>query len=292
MLVPIKPVKCDCGREKFKDWYTRYTTEPVPKDSKFTFKLHYNPTLTVELKVNDTVVADGDDINDSNLNEFTIELINDSNVASTFYVQCYDGHTVWPYYSEVINEHKSVTLNVTKHANVVWYRFQAVSNSIQVSNDTSTYDVKLSDIVTSDLITSTEDEFLNTYYANWCIVDPFDDFESELKVAFMLAEDKLTAYKSQLTDFNPGAHTVMSVDYGERGNTEYGYRYPIGGDVDTSAPNTGAKSTVDKVTDTTTVDKNEEPFKNLDKTKAMDGWLKFFVDQFKDCFTLCEAMTW
>ena len=292
MLVPIKPVKCGCGSEKFKEWYTRDTVEPVPKDSKFVFKLYYNPILTVELKVNDTILADNDTINDSNLNEFTIELINDSNIASTFYVQCYDGHTVRYYYNSARNSHQSVTLNVPKYDNIVWYKFYGGSDSIQVSNDTSTYDVKLSDFITSDLITSTEDEFFNSYYANWCIVDPFGDFESELKIAFMLAEDKLTAYKAQLTDFTPGAHTVMTVDYGERGNTDYGYRYPIGGDVDTSAPNTGAKATVDAVTDTTTVDKNEEPFKNLDKTKAMDGWLRFFVDQFKDCFTLCEGMTW
>lgn len=153
-------------------------------------------------------------------------------------------------------------------------------------------DINLSDIIEDDLIGEAEDEAFNLYYANWCIVDPFNNFEDELKVAFMIARFRLATYKDQLDDFNPNAHTVMSVEYGERGNTEYGYRYPIGGNVDTSAPNTGAKSTVNSVTDTTTVDKAEEPFKNLDKTKIMDGWLKFFVDQFKDCFTLCEAMTW
>lgn len=152
-------------------------------------------------------------------------------------------------------------------------------------------DFKLSDIITSDLITETEDEFFNAYYDNWFIVDPFDDFENELKVAFMLAEDKLTTYKAQLEDFNPGAKTVMTVAYGQRDTDSKDYDYPINTSMNVQ-PNRKQTGTQQAVTDTTTVEKNEEPFKNLDKTKAMDGWLKFFVEQFGDCFTIGSAMTW
>ena len=152
-------------------------------------------------------------------------------------------------------------------------------------------DINLSDIIESELIGETEDEFFNDYYANWCIVDPFDDFETELKVAFMTAMEKLTLYRAQMTDFNPSAKTVMSVAYGQRDTSSDDYEYPINAGL-VRQPNRTQTGKQNAVTDTTTVNKNEEPFKNLDKTKAMDGWLKFFVDQFKDCFTLCEAMTW
>ena len=291
MLVPIKPVKCGCGSEKFKDWFTVPDVPIIPKVSKFKYDIVYDPTLTAKLTLNDTELTTDDTINDTDAT-LSVEFVNHSNVTCRCGGYVYIG-TAHYYLDYNLSPNESITVNIPKYENVSSYHFfGGPAPSFRIYNDNSTHAVVLSDFITSDLITSTEDEFFNTYYANWCIVDPFDDFESELKVAFMLAEDKLSAYKAQLTDFNPGAHTVMTVDYGERGNTDYGYRYPIGGDVDTSAPNTGAKSTVNEVTDTTTVDKNEEPFKNLDKTKAMDGWLRFFVDQFKDCFTLCEGMTW
>lgn len=296
MLVPIKPVTCDCGRKKFKDWVVdkgAYEVTPIT-DNQYPVNVELTD-LNITVKVDNQIINNGDTINDVNSNFMALTFINHTtNIAPFRLYEILDDGTSVIVYS--INlpalETVVVTRPVTKSQNVVRYLVTAGSYTLHYNDNRERADFKLSDIIDSDLIGDTEDEFLNTYYANWCIVDPFDDFESELKVAFMLAEDKLTAYKAQLTDFNPGAHTVMSVDYGKRGNTEYGYRYPIGGNVDTSAPNTGAKATVDAVTDTTTVDKNEEPFKNLDKTKAMDGWLKFFVDQFKDCFTLCEAMTW
>lgn len=287
MLVPIKPVKCGCGSKKFKEWYKRYVIDPMAKES----VIDLNAGFSVFL--NGYPLANGDTVNDVNVTKFTMHIKNNTSSRLTMRIVGYtsDNRPIYLYYGEVPS-HGEVTVTADRTDGIVRYQFSDSLNSLTVTNDNTPDDIVLSDIVTSDLITSTEDEFLNSYYANWCIVDPFDDFESELKVAFMLAEDKLRAYKAQLTNFNPGAHTVMTVDYGERGNTDYGYRYPIGGSVDTSAPNTGAKSTVNEVTDTTTVDKNEEPFKNLDKTKAMDGWLRFFVDQFKDCFTIAEAMTW
>lgn len=287
MLVPIKPVKCGCGSKKFKDWYRRYVVDPMPKNNVIDIN-------DASVWLNGVALFNGDYVNDVNAKTFTIHMRNGTSSVLYFRVVGWtsDNRPFYLYYGQIPGHGGEVTVTADKVDGIERYQIGDSLNSITVYNDNTTDDIVLSDIITSDLIGDTEDEFLNTYYANWCIVDPFDDFESELKVAFMLAEDKLRAYKSQLTDFTPGAHTVMSVDYGERGNTEYGYRYPIGGNVDTSAPNTGAKATVDAVTDTTTVDKNEEPFKNLDKTKAMDGWLKFFVDQFKDCFTLCEAMTW
>ena len=287
MLVPIKPVKCGCGSEKFKEWYRRYVVTPLPNESLLDLRAGANVTI------NGSPVLNGDTINDVNVTTFKIYIKNVTLTSRTFSIIGYDSDNrpTYLYYGAVAGG-SEVTATADRVAGIVRYQFSDGFSTLTVTNDNTTDDIVLSDFITSDLITSTEDEFFNSYYANWCIVDPFNDFESELKVAFMLAEDKLTAYKSQLTDFTPGAHTVMTVDYGERGNTDYGYRYPIGGDVDTSAPNTGAKATVDAVTDTTTVDKNEEPFKNLDKTKAMDGWLRFFVDQFKDCFTLCEGMTW
>lgn len=296
MLVPIKPVTCDCKSEKFKDWVVdkgAYEVEPI---SATTYPVYITVTTNaLEIDINRETMSEGDTINDVNSKFFSFSIVNttDAPVTVKLYETFDDGRS-YDKFSVNVNPRSSYyrTYPVTWTKNVILYTITAGTYTMDINDNRARGDFKLSDIVESDLITETEDEFLNTYYANWCIVDPFDDFESELKVAFMLAEDKLRAYKSQLTDFTPGAHTVMSVDYGERGNTEYGYRYPIGGNVDTSAPNTGAKATVDAVTDTTTVDKNEEPFKNLDKTKAMDGWLKFFVDQFKDCFTLCEAMTW
>ena len=296
MLVPIKPVTCDCKSEKFKDWGVdrgAYEVDPIT-NSTYLFYITITSNA-LEVDIDRHVMADGDTINDAESKFMTLGIVNitQEHVRVTLYETFDDGRT-YDKISRTIPPRDSLhlTIPVTRANNVILYTVTAGTYTMNINDNRERADFKLSDIIESDLIGDTEDEFLNTYYANWCIVDPFDDFESELKVAFMLAEDKLTAYKAQLTDFNPGAHTVMSVDYGERGNTEYGYRYPIGGNVNTSAPNTGAKATVDAVTDTTTVDKNEEPFKNLDKTKAMDGWLKFFVDQFKDCFTLCEAMTW
>lgn len=296
MLVPIKPVTCECKSAKFKDWCIdkgAYEVTPI-EGNQYTVKVELTD-LNITVKVDEQIVNNGDTINDVNSNFITLTCINSTANTSPFrlYAIFGDGTSV-PMYSINLLAHETVvvSLPVTQSMKVVRYIVTAGTYTLHYNDNRERGDFKLSDVVESDLITDTEDEFLNTYYANWCIVDPFDDFESELKVAFMLAEDKLRAYKAQLTDFNPGAHTVMTVDYGERGNTDYGYRYPIGGTVESSAPNTGAKSTVNEVTDTTTVDKNEEPFKNLDKTKAMDGWLRFFVDQFKDCFTLCEAMTW
>ena len=304
MLVPIKPVKCGCGSEKFKDWCTGKGPYEVTPISSLTLSYLVNATLDdtpnasgeyLKVRVDGSDIHGGEVINDVDCEQINLIFMNStlSNATFRFYIYYADGRiieslnlTIAPSDAQIKN------IRISKEDKITGYTVVAGEYARFYYDNRNREDFKLSDVIESDLITSTEDEFFNTYYANWCIVDPFDDFESELKVAFMLAEDKLTTYKAQLTDFNPGAHTVMSVDYGERGNTEYGYRYPIGGNVNTSAPNTGAKATVDAVTDTTTVDKNEEPFKNLDKTKAMDGWLKFFVDQFKDCFTLCEAMTW
>ena len=296
MLVPIKPVTCDCGREKFKDWVVdkgAYEVDPITQTTNALGISVSGSGMIVYL--NGHTMQDGDTINDVNSKFISVDVVNitDDPVRVRIY-ETYDDGRNYDTFNRLVSARDSyhLTIPVSVINNVILYTITAGTYTMDINDNRARGDFKLSDVIESDLITETEDDFLNTYYANWCIVDPFDDFATELKVAFMLAEDKLTAYKSQLTDFNPGAHTVMSVDYGERGNTEYGYRYPIGGNVDTSAPNTGAKATVDAVTDTTTVDKNEEPFKNLDKTKAMDGWLKFFVDQFKDCFTLCEAMTW
>ena len=296
MLVPIKPVTCDCKSAKFKDWRIdkgAYEVTPIT-DSQYPVNVELTD-LNITVKVDNQIINNGDTINDVNSNFMAITFINHTTNTAPFrlYELLDDGTSIIVYSINLpALETVMISRPVTKTQNVVRYIVTAGTYTLHYNDNREKGDLKLSDIVTSDLITSTEDEFFNVYYANWCIVDPFDDFATELKVAFTLAEDKLRTYKAQLTDFTPGAHTVMSVDYGERGNTEYGYRYPIGGNVNTSAPNTGAKATVDAVTDTTTVDKNEEPFKNLDKTKAMDGWLKFFVDQFKDCFTLCEAMTW
>lgn len=296
MLVPIKPVACDCKSAKFKDWRIdkgAYEVTPIT-DSQYPVNVELTD-LNITVKVDNQIINNGDTINDVNSNFMALTFINHTTNTAPFrlYELLDDGTSIIVYSINLpALETVMISRPVTKTQNVVRYIVTAGTYTLHYNDNREKGDLKLSDIVTSDLITSIEDEFLNSYYANWCIVDPFDDFATELKVAFTLAEDKLRTYKAQLTDFTPGAHTVMSVDYGERGNTEYGYRYPIGGNVDTSAPNTGAKATVDAVTDTTTVDKNEEPFKNLDKTKDMDGWLKFFVDQFKDCFTLCEAMTW
>ena len=295
MLAPIKPVSCACKSAKFKDWVVgkgAYEVEPI---NATTCLFYITVTTELEVNINREIMSEGDTINDVNTKFFSISIVNmtDAPVTVKLYETFDDGRN-YDVISVTVSPRSSLyrTLPVSYVNNVILYTVTAGSLTMHINNNRDREDLKLSDIVTSDLITTTEDEFFNTYYANWCIVDPFDDFATELKVAFTLAEDKLRAYKAQLEDFNPSAKTVMSVAYGKRGNTDYGYRYPIGGNVETSAPNTGAKSTVDAVTDTTTVDKNEEPFKNLDKTKAMDGWLKFFVDQFRDCFTLAEAMTW
>lgn len=151
--------------------------------------------------------------------------------------------------------------------------------------------IELKDIITdSPLVTDEESDFFSLYYDNWCIVDPYNDFVSELKMSFLLARDRLTAYKEQLDDFSPDAKTVMDVEYGERNVEGKDYEYPL--DSETVTPNRKSNSKQESFTDTTTVRKNDEPFKNLDKTKDLDGWLKFFVKQFEDCFTLIQGMTW
>ena len=297
MLAPIKPVSCACQSAKFKDWRVGkgdYEVTPIEGNVyNVTVTLtDYNMTLTVD---GQTVATTDYTINDVNSNFINLTFVNHSSSRAffRFYEILKDGGIIDLYSIRVsVGDSIGNLVGINKSHDVAQYNVIAGSRSQHYNVKRDREDFKLSDIITSDLVTDTEDEFLNTYYANWCIVDPFDDFATELKIAFTLAEDKLRAYKAQLEDFNPSAKTVMSVAYGQRGNTDYGYRYPIGGNVETSAPNTGAKSTVDAVTDTTTVDKNEEPFKNLDKTKAMDGWLKFFVDQFRECFTIAEAMTW
>lgn len=151
--------------------------------------------------------------------------------------------------------------------------------------------IELKDIITdSPLVTDEESDFFSLYYDNWCIVDPYNDFVSELTMSFLLARDRLTAYKEQLDDFSPDAKTVMDVEYGERNIVGKDYEYPL--DSETVTPNRKSDSKQESFTDTTTVRKNDEPFKNLDKTKDLDGWLKFFVKQFEDCFTLIQGMTW
>ena len=296
MLVPIKPVTCDCGREKFKDWVTdkgAYEVNPLeeyphPLVDVFADRIEVQ---YIKHEVNPET------INDAKVVTFDYEFFNDTEervvVEFGFYSSNDEHHS---YQFAILDPHRpqfiAVPKNVLYTANRYYFRTtDSESRMTIVYNNVNRNDFKLSDIIISDLITSKEDEFFNTYYANWCIVDPFDDFENELKVAFMLAEDKLKAYKEQLEDFNPSAKTVMSVAYGQRDTTSDDYEYPINTSQNIQ-PNRTQKGKQNAVTDTTTVDKNEEPFKNLDKTKAMDGWLKFFVDQFRDCFTLAEAMTW
>lgn len=160
-----------------------------------------------------------------------------------------------------------------------------------VEKDGVMFPITLKDIIPdSPLVTDEESDFFSLYYDNWCIVDPYNDFESELKMSFLLARDRLTAYKEQLQGFSPDAKTIMDVAYGERNVDNKSYEYPF--DNATPNPNNQSTSKQNAFTDTTTVRKNDEPFKNLDKTKELDGWLKFFVKQFEDCFTLIQGMTW
>ena len=171
------------------------------------------------------------------------------------------------------------------------YNPNGLTRSGRFRHDGSTHDITLKEIITdSPLVTDEESDFFSLYYDNWCIVDPYNDFVSELKMSFLLARDRLTAYKEQLDDFSPDAKTVMDVEYGERNVEGKDYEYPL--DSETVTPNRKSNSKQESFTDTTTVRKNDEPFKNLDKTKDLDGWLKFFVKQFEDCFTLIQGMTW
>ena len=296
MLAPIKPVSCACQSAKFKDWRIGkgdYEVTPIEGNVyNVTVTLtDYNMTLTVD---GQTVATTDYTINDVNSNFINLTFVNHSSSRAffRFYEILKDGGII-DLYSIPVSVGDSIgnLVGINQSHDVTQYNVIAGSRSQHYNDNRDREDFKLSDIITSDLITSTEDDFLNTYYANWCIVDPFDDFATELKVAFMMAEDKLRAYKAQLEDFSPSAKTVMSVAYGQRDSSSDDYEYPINAGLVTQ-PNRTQKGKQNAVTDTTTVDKNEEPFKNLDKTKAMDGWLKFFVDQFRDCFTLAEAMTW
>ena len=135
-------------------------------------------------------------------------------------------------------------------------------------------------------------DLFDKFYACWFINAGCLDFEDDLQMCYDLAKDRIDKFYAKIAEFDPNAKTTMSVAYGQRGSKEYGYEYPLTGNVDTSTPNRGAKSNVDAVTDTTTVSKDEAPFKTVREFRDFPTFVEFFIDQFKDCFTLVEGVTW
>ena len=137
-------------------------------------------------------------------------------------------------------------------------------------------------------VASAFDRFFNCWYINCAC----GDFAELLQLQYDLAKERIDQYYDKMLTFTPHAHTEMSVEYGKRGSKGYGYDYPVSGDVDTSAPNTASKSETDKVTDKTTVDRDDDPFKDLREFQNFSTFIEFFCDQFRDCFTLIEGVTW
>ena len=142
-----------------------------------------------------------------------------------------------------------------------------------------------------DYDTSAIADLFDSYYANWWIVDPDNDFSVELKRTYAMAKQRINLYYGYLVnDFNPSALTEMSVSYGQRGGENSAYDYPLSGA--TVKPSRKDTSKTDAVTDTTTVRKAEEPFKTLNRIGDFMSFEDFFLAQFRDCFTRFTAMTW
>lgn len=130
----------------------------------------------------------------------------------------------------------------------------------------------------------------DTYYAPYNVVDPRNDFATELQLNLDLVADRLARYYNELDTFVGHEHTVMTNEYGERHTNDKGYEYPIAGT--NVSPNVENDATTDETTDTTTVTKETDPFKHLDDMAKIKTFAEYFIDQFKDCFTLACALTW
>lgn len=130
------------------------------------------------------------------------------------------------------------------------------------------------------------------HYACWFVNKGCLDFKDDLQLCYDMAKERIDSYYSKLTDFVPNAHTKMTVDYGKRTSTNKGYNYPVTEDIADTRPSNGERGEVDAVKDTTTVDKDEAPFKTLREFRDFSTFAEFFIDQFKDCFTLIEGATW
>ena len=121
MLVPIKPVSCGCKSAKFKDWYTVPDVPIIPKQSKFTYHIVYDPLLTAKLILNDTELTTDDTINDTDA-VITADFVNDANITLACNGYVYDG-TAHYFLTLNINPGETVTVNIPKYDNVSSYHF-------------------------------------------------------------------------------------------------------------------------------------------------------------------------
>ena len=130
------------------------------------------------------------------------------------------------------------------------------------------------------------------YYACWFVNKGCSDFVNELQLCYDMAKERIDAYYAKITDFVPNSHTKMTVDYGKRIATNKEYDYPVTNVIESTRPSNGTRAEADAVKDTTTVDKDEAPFKTLREFRDFSTFAEFFMAQFKDCFTLIEGATW
>lgn len=128
------------------------------------------------------------------------------------------------------------------------------------------------------------------YYAPFIVVDPRNDFAKELQLAYDLAKARIDQYYTAMGEFVPHEYTHMENNYGARHTNDKAYEYPIDGS--TPSPNVSSDSNTDNAKDTTDITKDTDPFKHMVDLGGLRTFEEFFIEQFRDCFTLACGMTW
>jgi hypothetical protein len=172
-------------------------------------------------------------------------------------------------------------------------------------------------------------DIFNRYYAGWFIVDPDETgFRKVLQDQYDLHKEQIDRHyayirsmsiaPSQTEIYTFGAKSrsetkgarTDSTGYGARSGTDMTYDYPVNVSADDANASKAEKTSQTAVTDETTYgaqtnsssdeqyvnsverSTNDKPIAVLEDSDRLRTFYQYFIDCFRECFTLFETMTW